>query len=282
MRRDRLRSWASRGLALAIAAGLLAASARADIVAPGRRSIAHTVRIAWGPLEGRLARPATVSAGDTWETVASREAADVRWAPTIRAMNGGAEAPPAQAPVWVPPRGRAFDAAGVWYSAYVDASKFGPASDVSRTGFRRLDPGASATPVFGTVTVLLLPHAGADDAARSAAIPTRSAKEVFAARAAEGLVVAPSFEVEGTVPDASPVHRVETAWRCEGVAQGALRLVEAGVVRRRADGSEVSAAEAAVAGLATEWIAGAAAVVVLSVLALLLVRRWRRRERDGG
>jgi hypothetical protein len=169
-----------------------------------------------------------------------------------------------------------FGPDAVWYSAYLDSSKFGAESDVSRTGFQRLDPGATSSRVFGTVTVVLVRHAKPEDAARAAALPRTRPREALAARGDEALAVAPPILVETTVPESSPVRRTVQRWRCTGVEGTALRLSLLGTTSYDASGRPLSPAEAAPGGLRPEWVAGVAAIVALSVVMLAVARRRRR------
>lgn len=250
--------------------------AGADLLAPGQVSVRTTLDVDWGPLAGRLARPTTATPDDTWATLATREAGDARWAPTVRDLNGGGERPPASGATWVPPREVPFGGDVAWYSAYVDSAKFGLDSDVSRTGFVRLDPAARATAVFGTVTLALLRHAAPGDAARAAALPRQSPREELASRGEGALVRAAPFVVASSVPEASPVRRVAWTWRCTGVTGTTLDLVRVAETSYDAADRPLSAAEAAAGGLRPEWLAGVAAVVVLSLVMLALARRRRR------
>jgi len=249
-------------------------AATADIPAPGTTSVRATVEIDWGPLAGRLARPVAATGNDTWETLATREAGDVRWATVVKDLNGGGERPTPSAQVWVPPRDLAPGGDATWYSAFLDSSKFGSDSDVSRTGLRRIDPAAKALPVFGSVTVALLRHATPADAARAAALP--SPQEALAARGDEALVVAAPVWVVTSVRDASPVRRVAYRWRCAGVEGHVLRLVPERETAYDADDRPLSASEAAGSGLRPEAWAGLVAIAVLSIVMLVGVRRWRR------
>lgn len=275
-----------RSLALRLVVGsvlALAATARsvsADVPAPGTVPVKATATIEWGPLASRLARPVVARADDTWETVATREAGDAAWAPTVRALNGGGERPAADAPVWVPPRGApvggATDGTAAWYVAFLDASKFGRDSDVSTTGLRPLDPAAKDLAVFGAVTVALLPQRTLDDAARAASLPRARKQDVFAAKGADALVVAAPFEVATSVPEASPVRRMAHTWRCEGVDGTELKLVQHGVASFDAQDRPLAAGDLAGAGLRTEVWAGLAAITVLCLVMLAAARRRRR------
>ncbi|MFO0934295.1 MAG: hypothetical protein U1E39_16535 [Planctomycetota bacterium] len=268
-----------------LALGVAPATSRADVPAPGTAPVQATATIEWGPLAGRLARPVAARDDDTWEALAAREVGDAAWAPTVRALNGGGERPTPGPSTWVPPRGApvggASDATTAWYVAFLDASKFGRDSDVSTTGLRPLDPSAKDVPVFGSVTVALLPQRSLDDAARAAALPRARKKEVFATKGPAALVVAAPFEVATSVAEASPVRRTAHTWRCEGVEGPELKLVQVGVASFDGGGRALDAAEAAGPGLRTEVWAGLAAIAVLCVVMLAAARR-RRRTSTGG
>ncbi len=276
-----VRSPAVRSLLLTLGATLSAVgggpAANADIPAPGTTSVRATVEIDWGPLAGRLARPVVAKDDDTWATLATREAGDARWAPVVKDLNGGGETPTPSAQVWVPPRALAPDGNAAWYSAFLDSSKYGGDSDVSRTGFRRIDPeGKAAIGVFGTVTVALVAHVRPEDAARSAALGRASVGKAITARGDDALIVAAPVFVSTSVPEASRVRRVVHRWRCAGVEGNTLRLVQDAVVSYDADDRPLSASEAAGSGLRPEVWAGLTAIVVLSVVMLVAVRRRRR------
>ncbi len=281
----------SRSLALRVvigsvlALGVASGTSRADIPAPGTAPVRATATIEWGPLAGRLARPVAARADDTWEALAVREVGDAAWAPTVRALNGGGERPTAGPSAWVPPRGvpvgGAPDGTTAWYVAFLDASKFGRDSDISTTGLRPLDPSAKDLPVFGTVTVALLPQRTLDDATRAATLPRTPKKEVFAAKGPAALLVAAPFEVPTSVPEASPVRRTAHTWRCEGLEGTELKLVQGGVASFDGEGRPLTAAEAAGPGLRTEVWAGIAAIVLLCGVMLALARR-RRHGATGG
>lgn len=276
----------SRSLALrvvvgsALAFGIAARAATADVPAPGTAPVRATATIEWGPLAGRLARPVAARDDDTWEALAAREVGDAAWAPTVRALNGGGERPTAGPSAWVPPRGAASggmpDGTAAWYVAFLDASKFGRDSDVSTTGLRPLDPSAKDVPVFGTVTVALLPQRTLDDATRAATLPRTPKKEVFATKGPAALVVAAPFEVATSVPEASPVRRTAHTWRCEGVEGTELKLVQASVASFDVQDRPLGAADVAGAGLRTEVWAGLAAIVLLCGVMLAVARRRRR------
>ncbi|MBL9086882.1 MAG: hypothetical protein JNM10_07035 [Planctomycetia bacterium] len=263
-----------------LACGVAARTTRADVAVPGTAPVRATATIEWGPLAARLARPVVARADDTWEAVATREAGDAAWAPTVRALNGGGERPAADARVFVPPRGApaggATDGTAAWYVAFLDASKYGRDSDVSTTGLRPLDPAARDLSVFGMVTVALLPQRTLDDATRAAALPRARKKEVFAAKGADALVVAAPFEVATSVPEASPVRRIAHTWRCEGIDGTELKLVQASVASFDAQDRLLTATDLAGAGLRTEVWAGLAAITVLCVVMLAAARRRRR------
>lgn len=279
------RSIARRVVAGGIVLAIAMRAAVADVPVAGTAPVRATATIEWGPLAGRLARPVVARDDDTWEALAAREVGDAAWAPTVRALNGGGERPVAGPSAWVPPRGAAVggepDGRTTWYVAFLDASKFGRDADVSTTGLRRLDPAARDVPVFGTVTVALLPQRTVEDATRAASLPRTPKREVFAAKGPAALVVAAPFEVATSVPETSPVRRTAHVWRCEGVEGTELRLVQARVTSFDADGRELSASDLPGPGLRTEVLAGLAAVTVLCVLLLLRARR-RRRAATGG
>ena len=279
---------AARTVGFVSALGLLAAMAAAprpsaaDILPMGQAGVAVTAEFDWGPLAKRLARPATAKADDTWETLATREAGDVRWAPTVKALNGGSERPvTTEGATWLPPREVAFGSDVVWYSAFIDSSKFGIDSDVSRTGFVRLDPAAASVRVFGTVSVALVKHATIDDAALAAALSHKKVRDALKAGGDKALVLAAPFEVTDSVPERSPVRSIVQRWRCKGVEGTNLELTLVSEESRNASGRALSAGEAAMGALRTEWIAGLLAVIVLSVGMLALTRRRRRRAQPA-
>lgn len=238
-----------------------------DILPDGHEELFVGVRMDWGSLSGRLSRPVVPRSDDTWETLAVREAGDARWAPTIRAMTGR-DTPGAGSalPAWLPPKDLAFDPQATWWSAYVDSSKFGRDSDISRTGFDRVDPGEAAIPVFGTVTFAVRRHVGPLSKEGEAASTRFRAKDVIAKPKAAGFAVAPSFEVPMSVKRGSRLRRVEQSWRVESVTEEGLRLLL--LEEKRFD----SAGRLLAGGVTSSgpWIAallGVALVVLVAVFA---------------
>ena len=227
-------------------------------------SVSNELRVEWGPLTGQMARPATAGPGETWESFAVREAGDARWAPIIRAMNGGGEKPDAGAGrTWVPPRDRAFDGSSRWFSVYVDSSKFGPDSDISRSGFDRVDPDVAAIHVFGTVTLIALEHAAIEDAARSFAITQAKPRDVLARRIAPRLLVTSSPDLEGAAPAYSPARHVEHTWRVEELTADSWRVSMFRMEQIFRDGGSVG------------WPAVFIGLVLAVVFAVLVIRRMR-------
>ncbi len=249
----------------------------ADLIVGGSVGVSNEVRFDWGPLAGQMARSATALAGETWEAFASRESGDARWAPIVRAMNGGGKTPnTGEGRTWVPPRNRAYDAASRWFSVFVDSSKFGGDSDVSRTGFDRVDPAAEKVAVFGHVTVVALEHATTDDAARSFAIPRAKARDLLARRTAPALLIAPAHEVAGSVTESSKVRRVEHAWRVEMPTTDTLQLVTGAIRTFDASGHEITGIvieQIIRDGNSVPWLALAGGLLVALVVVASLLRR---------
>jgi hypothetical protein len=264
-RRIRIAAW----IALSFAA---ASPVAGDILPHGSVSLVVRVRMEWGPLADRLTRPVVPRTDDTWETLATREAGDVRWAQTIRAMTG--RDTPAAGPVhpaWLPPRGLEFGPQAGWWSAYVDSAKFGRDSDISRTEFHRVDPGATEIPVFGTVTFAVRRHLGPlteKDRVPSTGV---SAKQVIANPKAAGFVVAPSFEVPMSVEKGNRLRRIEQSWRVETADEENLRLKLGEEKRFDAEGVLL----AALATPSGAWIAALVGAGILLLVSLFARRRSR-------
>lgn len=232
----------------------------ADMLPDGHRSLDVRVRMDWGPLAGHLSRPVVPRADDSWESLAKREAGDARWAPTIRAMTGRDAPATGDAPAWLPPRDLAFGPKATWWSAYVDSSKYGRESDISRTGFDRVDPAAS-TRVFGTVTFAVRRHGGPEDAARVLAAP----QDIVARPKAAGFAVASSFSVPMSVERDAALRRIEQSWRVESADEESLRLALVSEARFDAEGRPL--ADGFSLGMPIAVVLGAAAVLVAAVLA---------------
>ncbi len=250
------------------------ARARADIPSPGTSAVRNEVRFDWGPLEGRIARPVTASAGDTWDAIATRETASAAWAPTIRALNGGGDAPKAGGETWVPPKSLASGAKEPFFAAFLDSAKFGRGNDVSRTGFRALDPGRASHEVFGEVTLALVPVRDLESAASAAALPRRSASETIRQRPS-GVLVVELGNAVGSVASGAPLRRVVSTWRCESIAGDAgVSFSRVGEERFDAQGAPLGGSGETPTTVSYGFIAGG--VVVLALLALLVVRRRAR------
>jgi hypothetical protein len=260
-------------LAGAIAAGLvgLSTSAGADIPSPGMTSVRNEVSLEWGPLEGRIARPVAANAGDTWDALATRETASAAWAPTIRALNGGGDAPRAGGETWVPPRALAFGAKNAFFAAFLDSARFSRGNDVSRTGFRALDPGRASHEVFGEVTLALVPVRDLEGAAAAAALPSRRASETIRERPS-GVLVVELGHVIGSVASGAPLRRIVATWRCESLAGDAgVSFSRVSEERFDAQGAPIGGSGETPTAVSYGFIAGG--TVILALLALLLVRR---------
>lgn len=266
-------------LAGSIAAALAGPSpAGADIPSPGTAPVRAAVRFEWGPLEGRIARPVTASADDTWETIAARETASVAWAPTIRALNGGGETPNTAGSTWVPPKALAFGAKEPFFAAFLDSAKHGRTTDVSRTGFQRLDPARASHDVFGEVTLALLAIHGPEEAAAAAALPRRRASVTLRDRPGGERIVELGRAVD-SVPEGEAVRRVERTWRCDSVSSDgpAVSFTLAREARFDAQGALLSGS-GETPGVLFDF-APLGAVLVLALLAFFVVRRRLRRSR---
>jgi hypothetical protein len=276
------------GARLLVAAGALltllvggSARARADVASPGTVPVRNEVRFEWGPLEGRIARPVKAVAGDTWEALATREAASVAWAPTIRALNGGGEAPKQGVETWVPPRTLAFGAEEPLFAAFLDSAKFGRSNDVSRSGFQALDPGRATHDVFGEVTLALQPVRDLESAAAAAALPRRRASETMRARPAGVLAVELGRSID-SVSQGAPLRRVLTTWRCESLAGGAGPSF-ARVGEERFDGQGVPLGGSGETPILVTYLGVVtAALLVLGLVGFVLARRraWARRSKS--
>lgn len=263
--------------ALLATLGAHAPRARADIPSPGTASVRNEVRFEWGPLEGRVARPVRAAAGDTWETLATREAASVAWAPTIRALNGGGDAPKAEATTWVPPKALALDAKAPLFAAFLDSAKFGRNSDVSRTGLVRLDPGEGTHNVFGAVTLALVSIRSPEDAATAASMGTRrNAKETILTPP-PGVRIVELGDAVTSVAAGAPLRRVVSTWRCASAGDdGGFSFTLAREERFDAAGAVIGGGGGAgeTPSVSYGFIAGG--VVVLALLTLLLGSRRAR------
>jgi hypothetical protein len=244
--------------------------AAGDVLPRGYQPVHVRVRMDWGSLSGRLSRPVVPRDDDTWESLAAREAGDLRWAPTIRAMTGRDTAPAGPTlPAWLPPRGLPFGPQAAWWSAYVDSSKFGRDSDVSRTGFDRVDPGPGEIPVFSTVTFCVRRHVGSVSPESEAAWKRVSAKDVIANPKAAGVAIAPSFEVPTQTEERSRLRRVVQSRRVESVNETELRLRLLEEKRFDAEGAPLSAG-----GMSSSaWIPAFLGAGLLVLVAALRRRR---------
>ena len=266
--------------AILMALALPARATRADIPAPGTAPVRNEVLFDWGPLDGRIARPVAAIAGDTWESLATRETASAAWAPTIRALNGGGDAPKPDGEAWVPPRTLAFGAKEAFFAVYLDSAKFGRGSDVSSTGFHALDPTRATHDVFGEITLAVLPIHGPDAATAAASIPRNRASATLRDRPS-GVRIVELGRATDSVQVADPLRRVEWTWRCASLAtDGAVSFTLAREARFDAKGAplgESGRGGGAPPSLSSGILVGA--VVLLALVTLLVVRRQRARRR---
>jgi hypothetical protein len=161
-----------------------------------------------------------------------------------------------------------------WYSAYVDCAKFGRESDVSRTGFRRIDPAAPVTGLFGTVTLALLRHATPEDAALSHQVTRSAATDVLAGRTAKGLVASDSWQVTSTVPESSLVRQIEQFWKLDDVSAVQLRLTMLREVRSGGPGPSLPRPDTS-----DRWDRARSIAIVLAGILVLVAAVWWRRRR---
>lgn len=222
--------WTCGLLWLCLGLSLLPATARADILPPGQRSVPRESLLDFGPFAEHSVRLYKVQKGDTLSQIAERELGTVKRQGEVTALNPGLD--PAQirtgSTLLLPARVRVEPKAGqeppvLWH--------FFAALWGGRAGFERIQHGQALPAHHYSVTVYAVHGARVAELERIAAEPPKDLDKALAALVARP-GAARSADLPGNrafVSDASPVERELRRLRISAIAEGRVSVEEQAV-----------------------------------------------------